>query len=60
MTNLQRLFNKYNLLIIISMIVKNYNKALPTASEQRHNCGIKLAIFYINPDKNSISLLYLE
>lgn len=33
MTNLQRSFNKYNLLIIISMIVKNYNKTVPTASE---------------------------
>jgi len=33
MTNLQRSINKYNLLIIISMIVKNYKEAFPTASK---------------------------
>ncbi len=35
MTNLQRLFNKYNLLIIISTIVKNYKEIFPTASEPK-------------------------
>ncbi len=48
MTNLQRLNNKYNLLIFISTIVKNYKQVFPTASDLSHNCGIKLIIFHIN------------
>ncbi len=60
MTNLQRLGNKYNLLIFISTIVKNYKHTFPTAFRLRQNCGIKLVIFQINLNKNSIILLNLE
>ncbi|SMO61436.1 hypothetical protein SAMN06265171_103249 [Chryseobacterium rhizoplanae] len=60
MTNLQRLFNKYNLLIFISTIVKNYKYVFLTASELRQNCGIKLIIFQINLNKNSSIALNLE
>lgn len=51
MTNLQRSYNKYNLLIIISTIVKNYNKIFSSALSLRHNCGIKLLIFSMIPGK---------
>jgi hypothetical protein len=60
MTNLQRLADKYNLLIFISMIVKNYKHIFLTASELRQNCGIKLIIFQINLIKNSSIALNLE
>jgi len=60
MTNLQRLIDKYNLLIFISMIVKNYKLIFLTASELRQNCGIKLIIFQINLIKNSSIALNLE
>lgn len=60
MTNLQRLTDKYNLLIFISMIVKNYKYIFLTASELRQNCGIKLIIFQINLIKNSSIAFNLE
>jgi hypothetical protein len=60
MTNLQRLTDKYNLLIFISMIVKNYKHIFLTTSGIRQNCGIKLIIFQINLNKNSSIRCNLE